>query len=118
MSHDVGSHIKVYRNVFFALLIGTILTVAASYIDFNLFWVGLLVGLLIAGVKAYLVAANFMHLNNESNTIYGSLLLTIVFLLVLFLIPTLWHNNIVHSDTTVLFDDAGEKTHSKGKSDH
>ena len=118
MSHDIESHIKVYRNVFFALLVGTVLTVAVSYVEFNLFWLGLLVGLLIAGVKAYLVAANFMHLNNESNTIYGSLLLTVLFLIVLFLIPILWHNDIVHSDTTVLFDDAGTKTHSEIDGEH
>jgi len=116
MGHDdIESHIKVYRNVFIALLVGTVLTVAASYINFSLVWIGLLVGLSIAGVKAYLVAANFMHLNNESNMIYGPLLLTVVFLVVLFLIPILWHNNIVNSETTVLFDDNGKTNHSQVK---
>ena len=114
MSHDnIESHIKVYKNVFFALLVGTVLTVAVSYIHFDLFWVGLLVGLLIASVKAYLVAANFMHLNNESSTIYWSLLLTVLFLVVLFLIPILWHNDIARSETTVLFDDPGKKVYSE-----
>ena len=114
MSHDnIESHIKVYKNVFFALLVGTVLTVAVSYIHFDLFWVGLLVGLLIEGAKAYLVAANFMHLNNESSTIYWSLLLTVLFLIVLFAIPILWHNDIARSETTVLFDDPGKKVYSE-----
>ena len=70
MSHDnIQDHIKVYRNVFIALLVGTALTVIAYYIDFNsifnLAWAGVFIGLLIAVIKGYLVAANFMHLNNE-----------------------------------------------------
>ena len=98
MSNDMKHHIKVYRNVFIALLVFTGLTVVASYIRFeemfpNALWVGLFVGLLIAFVKAYLVAANFMHLNNEKNFIYMSLAMTVVFFFVLFLMPTLWHND-------------------------
>ena len=116
--HNIEDHIKVYRHIFLALLVFTIITVAVSYIHFDLVWLGILVGLLIAGIKGYLVAANFMHLNNESSTIYWSLLLTVIFLIVLFLIPTLWDNNIVHSDTTVLFDDAKEKKHSKVVNHH
>ena len=75
MDHgSIQSHIKVYRNVFIALIILTVLTVAVSYIHFNLVWVGVFVGLLIASVKGYLVAANFMHLNDESKTIYWILI--------------------------------------------
>ena len=66
MSNDnIQDHVKIYRNVFIALLVFTALTVGVSYIHFNLVWVGVFVGLLIAGIKGYLVAANFMHLNNE-----------------------------------------------------
>ena len=98
MSNDMNHHIKVYRNVFIALMVFTGLTVGASYIRFeemfpNALWVGLFVGLLIAFVKAYLVAANFMHLNNEKNFIYMSLAMTVVFFFVLFFMPTLWHND-------------------------
>ena len=37
--HNIESHIKVYWNVFYALLAFTILTVAVSYYDFgSIFW--------------------------------------------------------------------------------
>ena len=93
MSNDMNHHIKVYRNVFIGLLIFTALTVGASYVDFSLIWVGVTVGLAIAFFKGYLVAANFMHLNNEKNLIYMILSITIVFFLVLFFMPILWHND-------------------------
>ena len=98
MSNDMNHHIKVYRNVFIALMVFTGLTVGASYIRFeemfpNALWVGLFVGLLIAFVKAYLVAANFMHLNNEKSFIYGTLIVTIVFFFVLLTIPLSWDIN-------------------------
>ena len=93
MSNDMNHHIKVYRNVFIGLLIFTGLTVSVSYVDFSLVWVGISVGLAIAFFKGYLVAANFMHLNNEKNIIYMILSMTIVFFLVLFFMPILWHND-------------------------
>ena len=93
MSNDMNHHIKVYRNVFIGLLIFTALTVGASYVEFNLIWAGVIVGLAIAFFKGYLVAANFMHLNNEKNLIYMLLSMTIVFFLVLFFMPLLWHND-------------------------
>ena len=93
MSNDMNHHIKVYRNVFIGLLIFTALTVGASYVDFSLIWVGVTVGLAIAFIKGYLVAANFMHLNNEKNLIYIILSMTVVFFLVLFFMPTLWNND-------------------------
>ena len=106
MRNDMNHHIKVYRNVFIALLVFTGLTVGASYIRFeemfpNALWVGLFIGLLIAFVKAYLVAANFMHLNNEKDLIYLSLGMTVLFFLVLFFMPTLWHNNTLKSPNHV-----------------
>ena len=93
MSNDMNHHIKVYRNVFIGLLVFTGLTVGASYIDFSFIWLGITVGLAIAFIKGYLVAANFMHLNNEKNLIYMILSITIVFFLVLFFMPILWHND-------------------------
>ena len=97
MSNDIKNHIKVYRNVFIGLLIFTALTVGASYVEFSLVWVGIFVGLLIAFVKGYLVAANFMHLNNEKSIIYMILGMTVIFFLVLFFMPTLWNNNELRS---------------------
>ena len=93
MSNNMNHHIKVYRNVFIGLLIFTGFTVGASYIHFSVMWVGVALGLAIAFVKGYLVAANFMHLNNEKSLIYMILGMTVVFFLVLFFMPTLWHND-------------------------
>ena len=99
--HNIESHIKVYWNVFFALLAFTILTVAVSYIPFEeytflpfspIFWI-LFVGLTIACIKGYLVSAYFMHLNDETNTIYGLLGLSVIFLAVLMIIPMAWRSS-------------------------
>ena len=111
MSHDnIKDHVKVYLNVFYALLVLTVLTVGVSYFEFGgITWLAIGVGLLIAGIKGYLVAANFMHLNDNNSTINWTLILTVMFLIVLFAIPKLWENDLVTSDTTVLFDDLGDK---------
>ena len=95
-SKDLGHHITNYRNVFIYLLIGTALTVGASYVEFSVkdsIAGAIFVGLLIATIKGYLVAANFMHLNSEKKMIYWILLLTIFFLALLLFIPLLWDIN-------------------------
>ena len=64
----MAHHISNYRKIFIYLLIGTALTVGASYFDFNVsnsMAGAIFVGLIIASFKGYLVAANFMHLNSE-----------------------------------------------------
>ena len=97
---DIAHHITHYRNVFVYLLIGTALTVAASYLEFNVkdsIAGAIFVGLTIATIKGYLVAANFMHLNSERKMIYWILLLTVFFLALLLFIPVLWDvNNMSH----------------------
>ena len=90
---DLAHHITHYRNVFIYLLIGTALTVSASYFEFDSIVTVIFVGLLIASVKGYLVAANFMHLNSERKMIYWILMLTIFFLVLLLFIPLLWDIN-------------------------
>ena len=96
--HNIESHIKVYWNVFYALLAFTVLTVAVSYIPFEdytflpfgpTFWI-LFVGLSIACIKGYLVSYYFMHLNDESSTIYYTLLTSVFCLLVLLFMPLFW----------------------------
>jgi len=93
---DLGHHITNYRNVFIYLLIGTALTVGASYVEFSVkdsIAGAIFVGLLIATIKGYLVAANFMHLNSEKKMIYWILILTVFFLALLLFIPLLWDLN-------------------------
>ena len=93
---NMTHHIANYRKVFIFLLIGTALTVWASYVEFNVqnsIAGAIFVGLTIAFIKGYLVAANFMHLNSEKKMIYWILLLTIFFLALLLFIPLLWDLN-------------------------
>ncbi len=98
---DIAHHITHYRNVFVYLLIGTALTVAASYLEFNVkdsIAGAIFIGLLIASIKGYLVAANFMHLNSEKKMIYWILLLTVFFHVLLLSIPLLWDlNNLAYN---------------------
>ena len=92
MTHYIAN----YRKVFIYLIIGTILTVWASYMEFNVhnsIAGAVFVGLTIAMIKGYLVAANFMHLNSERKLIYWILLLTVFFLALLLFIPVLWDVN-------------------------
>jgi cytochrome c oxidase subunit IV len=79
-AHDVNESVRRYLIVFAALLVGTVLTVWASYIHFPHFHVGsvainmnVAVALFIASVKAFLVAGYFMHLISERKMIYGVL---------------------------------------------
>ena len=92
----MAHHISNYRNVFIYLLIGTALTVGASYLEFNVhdsIAGAIFIGLIIASIKGYLVAANFMHLNSERKIIHWILLLTVFFLIILLFIPVMWHLN-------------------------
>ena len=97
--HDIKSHIKVYWNVFFALIAFTVLTVAVSYVSFSsVFWT-FFVGLSIACFKGYLVAGYFMHLNSERKSIYYLLGLSVIFLFILLFMPLSWEKSAeAHND--------------------
>jgi len=58
-----GNESRTYFVTLVALLILTIITVAASYVDFGAG--NIVIALFIATVKASLVALIFMHLNHE-----------------------------------------------------
>ena len=100
-SHDVSKHVRGYLIVFGALLIGTILTVWASYIHFgakdsNV--ANIAVALIIASVKAFLVAGYFMHLISEKKMIYSILAFTGFFVAGLVFL-TIWSmnpNSLIH----------------------
>ena len=68
--HDIRSHIRTYMLIGAVLVLGTIITVAVSYVDFGSHQMNIAVGLLIATVKASLVALFFMHLISEKQAIY------------------------------------------------
>ncbi len=85
-AEDVRKQVKVYIGVFIALSVLTVVTVLVAGLDVSV-PVGLLIGLLIALVKGSLVAFFFMHLSHEKKLIYGTLVLTVFFFLVLIFVP-------------------------------
>ncbi len=82
----VREHVRVYLMVFAALGVLTVVTVAISYLDLpTAYAIGIAV--VVASVKATLVAAYFMHLVSEEKVIYYLLLLCAAFFLTLMLVP-------------------------------
>jgi cytochrome c oxidase subunit 4 len=73
-------------TVFVMLMIFTVITVAASRFDLGV-PAGITVALIIAAMKGSMVAAVFMHLSHEKRWVYGTLLLTAAFFIVLLLVP-------------------------------
>ena len=79
---DVKKHVRTYLFVFAALLVLTVVTVAAGSFTTGVF-ISVTVALIIASVKAFLVAGYFMHLLDEKPAIYGVLVLTAAFAFVM-----------------------------------
>ena len=82
----VKKSIRSYGIVGGLLLLGTALTVAANQVHLAV-PVAITVALIIAATKGSMVAAIFMHLNHEQKWIYGALLLTVLFFVVLLFLP-------------------------------
>ena len=97
-AHDIKKHLKVYIGVFVALLVGTIITVAVSRV--NLGHAGnISLALVIAVLKAALVAGFFMHLVSEKKPIYTILVFTAFFFVGLMAL-TIWAMNDNPEQTT------------------
>ncbi len=77
-SHDISKHVRGYLIIGGTLIIGTVLTVLASYVDLGHHW-NIVLALIIATVKASLVALFFMHLISEKAMIYTVLAFTALF---------------------------------------
>jgi len=75
---DVAKHVRGYLIIGATLIIGTVLTVLASYVDLGHHW-NIVLALVIATVKASLVALFFMHLISEKQMIYTVLAFTAFF---------------------------------------
>ncbi len=85
----VEKHVRQYLTVFVALLVLTVVTVLASRIDLGDTG-GVILAMIIAGVKGTLVAGVFMHLfSDKRKLIYVVLIYTGIFLLALFLLTAL-----------------------------
>jgi cytochrome c oxidase subunit 4 len=78
---------KIYVAVFGALMMLTLITVTVSYLHLST-PLTIAVALLIATIKGSLVAAYFMHLISERKAIYSILVLTVLFFIVLMIVPS------------------------------
>ena len=85
---DIRSHVKTYYMVFGALMVLTVITVAVSYLEL-VTPLAVTVALIVAGIKASLVALFFMHLLHERKVIYWALMLTVIFFVFLMFVPLL-----------------------------
>jgi len=92
-THDIRKEVKKYLIVFAALLVLTVVTVAASSLPFGV-TLGVIVALIIASVKGYLVACNFMHLSSEKRIVYFVLIIAAVFFVAMMLIFCVSHYNL------------------------
>ena len=84
----VKKSVRGYFMIGAALLVFTGLTVAANQFHFVV-PLAITVALIIAVMKGSMVAAVFMHLSHEKRWVYGALLLTVVFFIVLMCVPLL-----------------------------
>jgi cytochrome c oxidase subunit 4 len=85
-AEQVREHVKVYVMVFVALAVLTIVTVAISYFHLPTPW-AISVAMVVATVKAGLVACYFMHLISEQKVILWLLLLCAAFVFSVFAGP-------------------------------
>jgi cytochrome c oxidase subunit 4 len=82
----VKEHVKVYVVVFVALAVLTVVTVAISYLRLPTPW-AISLAMVVATVKAGLVACYFMHLISEQKVILWLLLLCAAFVFSVFAGP-------------------------------
>ncbi len=88
-THDAQSvkkEVRVYLMVFLALAILTVITVAISYLHLPVMG-AVVLALIVATVKAGLVAGFFMHLISERQCIYALLLFAGIFFVSILLLP-------------------------------
>jgi caa(3)-type oxidase subunit IV len=83
---EIKKHVRTYFMVGAALFVFTAITVAVNQVHLMI-PLAITVALAIAVTKGSMVASVFMHLSNEKRWVYGALLLTIVFFVVLMSVP-------------------------------
>ena len=90
MSHsdpaEVQKSVRTYLKIGITLYIFTAITVAVNQVHLAV-PIAITIALLIAATKGSMVATVFMHLSHEKQWIYGALLLTVVFFIVLIFVP-------------------------------
>ena len=83
---SVRKHVRTYWMIGGALFLFTFITVMVNQVHLAI-PLAITVALIIASIKGSMVASVFMHLSNERKWIYGALLLTVVFWIVLMSVP-------------------------------
>jgi cytochrome c oxidase subunit 4 len=83
---QMKQNVRKYMMIGALLLLFTGITVAANQVHLAV-PLAVTVALIIATMKGSMVAAVFMHLSHERKWIYGALLLTVVFFIVLMCVP-------------------------------
>ena len=88
---EIRKEMRVYIAVFVSLGVLTAITVGACYYLKLPVHYAIMVALAIACTKGFLVAGFFMHLLSERKVVYGVLILTVFFFVVLIWGP--WHHH-------------------------
>lgn len=102
----IKASVRTYMMVFGALAVLTAVTVGVSYLHLS-FAGAVAVALLVASVKASLVALYFMHLKGEVKAIHWSLMLTAVFFVVLMVVPLATVKDRPGTDIAPMVESAG-----------
>ena len=112
-AHDspeaIQAETRKYLMVFASLAVLTVITVAVSYLDLSI-GMAVLLAMIVASVKGTLVAAYFMHLLDERKTIYAILVVTMVFFVVLMVLPIGAFSDHIGESTEVARE-GGEEHH-------
>ena len=85
----IKKSIRQYLMIGGVLFVGTVITVLANQVHLAV-PLAITVALIIATIKGSMVAAVFMHLSHEKRWVYGALLLTVAFFIVLMFVPLLF----------------------------
>ena len=91
---ELDRHVRACIGIFVALLGLTLITVAVSYLELSV-PATISVALCIALVKGSMVVSFFMHLISEKKLVVWSLALTVIFFLLLMVLPIATDQDIV-----------------------
>ena len=86
---EIHQEVSRYLKVFGVLIVGTIVTVLASYLELPSMALTVALALFIATIKGFFVAGYFMHLMDEKKMIYGIMGATVFFVVSLMFL-TIW----------------------------
>ena len=91
---ELDRHVRACIGIFVALLGLTLITVAVSYLELSV-PATISVALCIALVKGSMVVSFFMHLISEKKLVVWSLMLTVIFFLLLMVLPIATDQDII-----------------------